>query len=147
MSVRFPHAYRRERELYTPNSYHFDFHTFHVFTLLIIIIVICICLRFKMSTATTTSLSPSSVRKIWVQIKGYTKMRFTIEPHMKIIDDLTEALFGYNRYLYRTEFRGQVLSPCAAIPDDITDEDLLELKPYKSARRKYSMRFYHQINR
>ena len=99
-----------------------------------------------MST-TTTPLSPSSVRTIWMQREGYTEKCFKIEPHMKIIDDLTEALLGEIRHLYRTEFRGQAFSPRAAIPDDITDEDLLELKPCKSARRKYSMRFYHQINR
>lgn len=35
------------------------------------------------------------------------EMRFTIQPHMKIIDDLTEALIGENRDLYQAVFRGQ----------------------------------------
>ena len=95
----------------------------------------------------TTNSFPSPVRTIWVQIEGHTETRFTIEPHMKQIDDLTKSLLGYNREFYQTEFRGQLLSPGAAIPDDITDDDLLELEPCKSDRRKYSMTFYHQINR
>ncbi|CAF1511031.1 unnamed protein product [Rotaria sordida] len=87
-----------------------------------------------MSVTTTTS-SPSFVRTIWVQKDGRNEMRFTIQPHMKIIDDLTEALFGDNRDLYQAVFRGQILSPRAIIPDDIADEDLLELKLYKTGRQ------------
>jgi hypothetical protein len=98
-----------------------------------------------MSITTTTS-SPSSVRTIWVWREGCDEMLFTIEPHMKIIDNLKKALIGDNRDLYQTVFRGQILSPRAMIPDDIADEDLLELKLYKTGRRKYSITLNHQIN-
>ncbi|CAF1483429.1 unnamed protein product [Adineta steineri] len=77
-------------------------------------------------------------RAVWVQKEGSRKMRYFIDPHIKIIEDLKKLALGNSLGDYQAFFKSNIgLEETAAIPADMSFETPIEFRPYIYQPREY----------